>query len=257
MHAVAEQQNIDVGQVFEEVVKCIYQGIISPGDHVIDVGAHVGFHTIPMARAVGRKGRVYAFEPLPQMMKILKKRRRRKFLFNIKLYKIALGNKEQYSSFQYFQQFPAYSGLQQRLTPFNQQEGKLQEISVRQSRLDSIFPADARFSLIKIDIEGGELHALMGGTGLLTHCRPVVIFECGFQSSADVYHYTMDDFFGFFEKLEYSVYYLSGEPFTRKEWVDNQPCWDMVALPIENNAFANQLPGYCRQVIDRQDISIG
>jgi FkbM family methyltransferase len=37
--------------------------LIKPGDTVLDIGANVGAHTLPLARAVGAGGRVIAFEP--------------------------------------------------------------------------------------------------------------------------------------------------------------------------------------------------
>src|SRR3954471_4835586 len=39
------------------------QRVLRSGDSAIDVGAHIGFFTMHMASAVGRAGRVYAFEP--------------------------------------------------------------------------------------------------------------------------------------------------------------------------------------------------
>jgi FkbM family methyltransferase len=39
--------------------------------NVIDVGAHVGLHTIPYARRVQGRGLVYAFEPHPLMAELL------------------------------------------------------------------------------------------------------------------------------------------------------------------------------------------
>jgi FkbM family methyltransferase len=47
--------------------------IISPGDFAIDIGAHVGDTTIPMALATGAGGCVLALEPNPYVFKILEK----------------------------------------------------------------------------------------------------------------------------------------------------------------------------------------
>lgn len=46
---------------------------LSPGDVAIDIGAHTGDSTIPMALAVGKSGAVLALEPNPYVFPVLKK----------------------------------------------------------------------------------------------------------------------------------------------------------------------------------------
>ncbi len=48
---------------FEPSVVRRYRRLVSPGDVVVDIGANVGAHTLPLARAAGGSGRVLAFEP--------------------------------------------------------------------------------------------------------------------------------------------------------------------------------------------------
>jgi len=43
-------------------VRC-YERIVTTGDVVLDIGANIGAHTLPLARLVGASGRVIAFEP--------------------------------------------------------------------------------------------------------------------------------------------------------------------------------------------------
>lgn len=249
------QLNLDAGELFEAVIRCAYEDIIEPGDRVIDIGANAGLHLFPMVRAVGWRGKVYAFEPLPHLLKYLQRQALKKFLFNIRFYELALGLEDKQSSFKYFREFPGFSGLQKRLTPFSDQEGGLQEIRVQQKRLDDVLPANTAASLIKIDIEGGELHALMGGRQLLQNSRPVILFECGFQNTADTYNYTMEDFFGFFEGLGYSVFSLAGDVLTRDDW-HIHPCWELLALPDEKQKLATRFPGYCQQVLDSARLAV-
>lgn len=40
-----------------------YQKMINPGDIVLDIGANIGAHTLPLAALVGNTGKVYSFEP--------------------------------------------------------------------------------------------------------------------------------------------------------------------------------------------------
>jgi FkbM family methyltransferase len=46
---------------------------LSPGDVAIDIGAHTGDSTVPIALAVGRTGCVLALEPNPYVFSVLKK----------------------------------------------------------------------------------------------------------------------------------------------------------------------------------------
>ncbi len=48
---------------FEPRTLRLYRKIIKPGQTVLDIGANVGSHTLPLARLVGNSGRVAAFEP--------------------------------------------------------------------------------------------------------------------------------------------------------------------------------------------------
>jgi FkbM family methyltransferase len=41
--------------------------VVRPGMVAVDVGANVGVHTLWLARAVGRDGRVHALEPEPEL----------------------------------------------------------------------------------------------------------------------------------------------------------------------------------------------
>src|SRR5437868_5028533 len=48
---------------FEPGTLSLCERLLSPGAVVLDIGANVGAQTLPLARAVGNTGCVYAFEP--------------------------------------------------------------------------------------------------------------------------------------------------------------------------------------------------
>jgi 23S rRNA U2552 (ribose-2'-O)-methylase RlmE/FtsJ len=54
------------GGFFETVITALYRGVVREGDLVLDGGAHIGAHTGPLARCVGKSGKVVAVEALPQ-----------------------------------------------------------------------------------------------------------------------------------------------------------------------------------------------
>lgn len=56
---------------------------LQPGMQVCDLGSGNGYHTLPMAEAVGEKGRVYAVDVQAEMLDMLKKRAETRGLTNI------------------------------------------------------------------------------------------------------------------------------------------------------------------------------
>ena len=53
------------GGEFEPGLRRLLERVLEPGMVFLDVGAHLGLHTIAAARRVGKSGHVFAFEPTP------------------------------------------------------------------------------------------------------------------------------------------------------------------------------------------------
>ena len=67
----------------EATLKMREQLKLKPGMSVCDMGSGNGYHTIPMAEAVGKDGKVYAVEVQPEMIEMLHKRAAEKGITNI------------------------------------------------------------------------------------------------------------------------------------------------------------------------------
>jgi len=48
---------------YSETELAMILGFVAPGAIVVEAGANIGAHTVPIAKAIGPEGRVYAFEP--------------------------------------------------------------------------------------------------------------------------------------------------------------------------------------------------
>jgi FkbM family methyltransferase len=145
-----------------------------PGMTVYDVGAHLGFFTLGLARLVGAGGRVVAFDPLPENIRALRA--------NLEL------NLEQAGNVQVVQAAVAnvsgrvrlYRGSdpsQARLAPSRVAPGD--SLEVASLTLDEFVfhrgvPAP---QLVKLDVEGAEGMALQGARRLLREIKPVWILE--------------------------------------------------------------------------------
>lgn len=76
----------------QQASKVIERSGIRPGMTVLDLGCGSGALTIPLARAVGKEGKVYALDIQPAMLKLLEGKLARPENRNIKNVEIKLGN---------------------------------------------------------------------------------------------------------------------------------------------------------------------
>jgi len=147
---------------------------VRPGATVLDVGAHVGLFTVLLARWAGPKGQVFAFEPTPLTRAALIDH----LILNevagrVTVCPFAVSDKEG-SSFVY----TVSNSPENTLSPIHGRLANAEAIEIEVTTLDSFCAARRiRPSLIKIDIEGFELHALRGAKQTLAQHRPTVVVE--------------------------------------------------------------------------------
>jgi FkbM family methyltransferase len=220
----------DIDDLFERIIQSFYSKVVNPGDTAVDGGAHTGRHTIPLARLVGDDGLVVAFEPLQVPASKL-----RQLLVisgldqRVQLRSEALANKQGKHDFFIVQNMPEYSGLRSRdYVGFVPEQTTVQ---VDLETIDLAVNADlraSRLSFIKLDLEGGEFHALQGAERTLRAHGPCCVFENGLGSSAS--GYDANEFFGYFKSIEYQLYDILGCPVDAALWGQRGP-WYFMAIP--------------------------
>ena len=133
--------------------------ILSPGAVVVDAGANIGIYSEFLSRCVGPTGVVHSFEPSPDNFKRLQSATRK--LSNVRLSQAAVGESsdrsELYLSVKLNVDHRAYlpEGDSRRTVP------------IEMIALDDYFKPGQRVDLIKMDIQGYELHALRGASRVL------------------------------------------------------------------------------------------
>jgi FkbM family methyltransferase len=133
--------------------------ILFTGAVVVDAGANIGIYSEFLSRCVGPTGAVHSFEPSPDNFKRLHAATRK--LSNVRLSQAAVGERsgksELYLSDKLNVDHRAYmaAGDSRRTVPI--------EIVA----LDDYFKPGERVDLIKMDIQGYELHALRGANRVL------------------------------------------------------------------------------------------
>lgn len=139
--------------------------------HVLDVGANIGWTALRMA-AIAREGRVVGFEPDPLNFHRCESNVKRNALNNIQVYPLALG--DQPGSVSMEVRTPSNRGGN-RIAPTGTDAGR----PVVVMRLDDFLSAHPmhRVDLIKMDVEGFELHVLRGAVNTLRQFKPTLFIE--------------------------------------------------------------------------------
>jgi FkbM family methyltransferase len=152
---------------------------VAPHDVFVDVGAHIGTYTIPIAK---KARKVIAFEPNKYSFDLLSKNISFNHLTNVAAYNIAVSNKSGTLSFS-LESEPAYSRIvdcDQTSNTTVTENAKHHDNNiylVNTIDLDSVLLKEDRIDWIKIDVEGHELDVLEGAIQTIHKHKPKIIIE--------------------------------------------------------------------------------
>jgi FkbM family methyltransferase len=126
-----------------------------PGGVAIDGGAHIGYLTVHLARAVGSEGRVYAFEPEAGARAALAGNLERNGVADrVTVVPQALGAGPGRATLHV-----GGGGETSTLAPL---EGERATAGVDVVALDDILPPELEIAVVKLDLEGSETAAIRG-----------------------------------------------------------------------------------------------
>jgi len=136
--------------IWEKDVTDLFKRIVKEGMTVVDIGANIGYYTLLAADLVGKKGRVFAFEPDPHIYSLLVKNVEANGYKNVIPVNKAVSNK--------------VGTAELFLNPSNKDDHRLcksyngqEHVNVEVVTLDNFFKAyNPRVDVIKMDIEGGR-----------------------------------------------------------------------------------------------------
>ncbi|MCB0196580.1 MAG: FkbM family methyltransferase [Anaerolineae bacterium] len=154
----------------------------APGETAVDVGANIGYVTSVLARRVSLTGKVYSFEPNPEVYELLLKNvegwRKSKEWSPILTYPTALSRKSGAGMLQ----VPLGNRGEASLIS-TRETGSLKDntnccVAVTLAALDEIIEDSSPIGVMKLDVEGHELSVLHGSKRLINagHIRDI-IFE--------------------------------------------------------------------------------
>ncbi len=175
---------------------------IKKGDHVVDVGANIGYHSILAASLVGRKGMVFSFEPNPYVFELLKKSIKiNGFNSRVKLYQKAVFNKITKVQLTWNQ---LHGGG--RLVVSGKEQLSDKQIEVDTIPLDDVIKDEfLPIDLMKIDVEGTEPYVIEGAKKILEqspNLKIIMEWDVNFMKS---HGYDVEKLINFLKGLDFSI----------------------------------------------------
>lgn len=161
-----------LGRFYDLPTQLALAASLREGDTFVDIGANEGMISLLAARLVGPAGKVIAFEPNPRPRSVFQAAINRNRIGNVDLRPLGLSDS---------------AGVLQLTVPkVNSGEGSFGRPDYDPASVDLVECSvqvgdqelrEARPRLLKIDVEGFELHVLRGLEQTIARCRPAIVME--------------------------------------------------------------------------------
>lgn len=158
---------------FEPIETQFVRQTVKPGDVCFDIGASFGWYTMLLSKAAGPRGRVHAFEPIPQTAALLRRNVELNGATNVTVQQLALDETHSQRDL-----YIADIGVSGSFMPHACRSGH-EKFSAQAITLDSYVRDHKiqRLDFLKADIEGAEWAALKGGIETLRRFQPTLMVE--------------------------------------------------------------------------------
>ena len=201
---------------------------LKPDDVFIDIGANIGIYSLSASGILQKErgGMVVAFEPVTPVFERLTENIKMNQADNIVPYRMAIFEKN--TTLELFVSNRENLGMSSMF--HHDMESGVTE-KVKAVRLDDFMEQNRvqKVSLIKIDIEGAELHALRGMTKTIQQFRPVLMIEIS-ENVLEGKDSSGREIAGFMNKLGYA-------PYTIGPSGDILPCRELTGRRETNYVF--------------------
>ena len=241
---------------WQELEVVLFRDILRPDSNVIEVGAHIGMHSVPLSRIASR-GQVICFEPQRIIHQILAANCALNNCTNVHAEHMAVGDYSgevgipcsTYDSVWNYGSFSIVEGFNTE----GQFTGEQWTEKVRVTRLDD-HPLAAvlkSIRLLKVDVEGLEVNVLNGEEKLIGRHRPCLFVENNNARTGDLLIRKI-------ESLNYDSYWFCSERFSPQNFngetrkVEGGD-YNMVCFPAESRAD----PGPLIRVREFADLANG
>ena len=176
---------------------------LKPGDHALDVGAHIGFFAVHMAQFVGPAGSVTAFEPFDENARLLERSiAENAFGGRLRLERAAVSRESGETDLTFSRETLNSGGafIVTGAIPHGHATRRIRVVALDDLRL--LRPV----SFIKMDVEGAEPLVLEGARRLIAADRPIFLTELHREQLERVSRLTPDGFLERVAALRYRAF---------------------------------------------------
>lgn len=143
--------------------------LLKPNYTVLDIGANIGVYSLEASKCVGKKGKIFAFEPIPDNQKLLKHNLVINNAQNVEVIHSAVGAKEGKLRIYKAKHSIATHSAGAVSDDFSDLPVTTIDGFTKKKKL--------KIDLIKMDVEGYEGFALEGGYKTLKNHQPILLIE--------------------------------------------------------------------------------
>lgn len=190
---------------------CISSG--GDSDVFFDVGAHVGYVTLPVASVMAPGGRVVSFEPSAANAKLLQFHVSRNGFTNVSVENVLVGEEHNIEA-SFFESLGHHG--QNSQNPVDPEKLKIEHGAFEKTRRRMVsidgYCADENIQpgVIKIDVEGAEIGVLKGAREVLAKQRPLVFLSVH-PKQISAFGQTVEDLTDLVRSAGYDLLTMDGE----------------------------------------------
>jgi FkbM family methyltransferase len=218
--------------VYEPDILSVIKKHLSPDSVYVDIGANIGQHTLFAAFHLNPKGKVIAFEPIPQLVTQIQESIKLNSFTNITLHQVACSNK---ADVVILWKNPSNIGG----SGFHHADASLESIVVKTTPADKILMSEPKIDFIKIDTEGHELEVLQGLQETIKRHKPTLLVEYSPSFWGTERLEKSNQFFAILNQHSYTCYDLEAghaKITDTKDWLTNfdKLQTNLLCLPPKN-----------------------
>ena len=193
--------------------------LVKPGFIILDIGTNIGNTLLELSQKLGGTGFVYGFEPDPDTFQecLINVNLNPELKSNLQVFNFGLGKED--ADFILEERIKSNKGGNRILEKSRTEVGKVVKVLCADKFLFDL-KVD-KIDLIKIDVEGYEMHVLLGASFIIEKFHPILFIELDDNNLKDQ-GYSAQELLKFLEAKHYSIYHsVSGAKISSYSNFDN------------------------------------